>query len=79
MTARKLAAFRLDTETIDGLNIVKARDGVPTSEQVRRAIQAWLDAKGVTKKAERKRHRKAPALTAARTKRTPTAGRNRTP
>jgi hypothetical protein len=38
----KLAAFRLPVAIIDGLLMVKARDGTPQSEQVRRAILAWL-------------------------------------
>jgi len=53
--ARKLAAFRLDTDILDGLQAVKVRDGVPVSEQVRRALLAWLEARGVTLKPERQR------------------------
>ena len=44
---RKLAAFRLDREIIDGLRRVKERDGIPTSEQVRRALIEWLAHRGV--------------------------------
>ena len=47
MTKRRLAAYRLDPETIAGLEFVKRRDGVPVSEQVRRALESWLDEKGV--------------------------------
>lgn len=47
MVQRKLAAFRLDPEIIAGLDFVKQRDGVPVSEQVRRALLAWLEAKRV--------------------------------
>ena len=54
MTPKKLAAFRLDPELIDGLQAVKDRTGAPIAEQVRRAIVAWLDKNGV-KKTERKR------------------------
>ena len=39
--------MRIDDELLDGLQAVKDRDGVPVSEQVRRAIHAWLEAKGV--------------------------------
>jgi len=53
---RKIATFRLDDHLLEGLRIVLERDGVPPSEQVRRAIAMWLDAKGVTvKKPERRR------------------------
>jgi hypothetical protein len=56
MTPKKLAAYRIDTELIEGLEHVKAKTGAPIAEQVRRAIQAWLKANGVTvEKTERKR------------------------
>jgi hypothetical protein len=45
--------FWMDPAQREGLQFVKERDGVPESEQVRRAVEAWLTAKGV--KAERKR------------------------
>jgi hypothetical protein len=52
----KLAAYRLDTELIEGLERVKAKTGATIAEQVRRAIQAWLQASGVSvSKADRKR------------------------
>jgi hypothetical protein len=50
----KQTAFRIDAEILDGLREVKDRDGVPISEQVRRALTVWLESKGITK-AERKR------------------------
>ena len=40
--------FRLETELLDGLRQVKIRDGIPATEQVRRAVQDWLRARGVT-------------------------------
>ena len=52
---KKLAAFRLDSELIDGLQTVKERTGAPIAEQVRRAIAAWLRANGVTIKTQRPR------------------------
>jgi len=56
MTLKKLAAYRLDTELIEGLEQVKARTGAPVAEQVRRAIKAWLAANGVNvQKSDRKR------------------------
>jgi hypothetical protein len=50
----KQTAFRIDAEILDGLRAIKDRDGVPISEQVRRALTVWLESKGVAK-AERKR------------------------
>jgi hypothetical protein len=56
MTPKRLAAYRLDTELIDGLEQVKAKTGAPIAEQVRRAIKAWLASNGVAvQKSERKR------------------------
>ena len=55
MTPRRVSTFRIDDELIDGLREVWERDGVPPSEQVRRAIRMWLESKGVIKKAERLR------------------------
>jgi metal-responsive CopG/Arc/MetJ family transcriptional regulator len=55
---RKSTGIRLDDDLIEGLQIVWERDGVNPSEQVRRAVRAWLEAKGViapkAPKAERK-------------------------
>ena len=48
--------FRLESELLDGLLEVKARVGISVSEQVRRAIRAWLDRQGVSRlKTARKR------------------------
>ncbi len=44
MSPQNLAAFRLDTELIEGLERVKERTGAPIAEQVRRSIQARLNA-----------------------------------
>jgi len=54
MTPKKYAAFRLDEELLEGLDVVYERDGVSVPEQVRRAIRAWLGQKGIIVKAERK-------------------------
>lgn len=53
MTRRKYS-FYIDDEQSDGLKLVKERDGILESEQIRRAINDWLDKKGV-RKTERKR------------------------
>jgi hypothetical protein len=54
-SAKKQTAFRIDPEILDGLQAVKDRDGVPISEQVRRALVAWLESKGLGKKTDRPR------------------------
>ncbi len=51
----KPITFRLETELLNGLQDVKVRDGVAITEQVRRAIRAWLAQRGVEVKAERPR------------------------
>ena len=54
MSDRVLINFRIDRELLDGLKAVAVRDGVPQSEQVRRAIRQWLeDRKAI--KSDRKR------------------------
>jgi hypothetical protein len=51
----KQVTFRLERHLLDALQHVKERDGIPGSEQVRRAIIAWLEGKGVDPKTERPR------------------------
>jgi len=48
---------KIDPELIDALRAVKARDGIPESEQIRRGIRLWLKSKGVVTKAPRPRVR----------------------
>jgi hypothetical protein len=48
---RKLAVYRMEPELLDGLHQVKKRDGLPITWQVRQAIRAWLETKGVVVKA----------------------------
>jgi hypothetical protein len=49
--------FRLEEELLGALRQIKERDGIPVTEQVRRAVAAWVEARGVPlkKKPERKR------------------------
>jgi hypothetical protein len=56
MTAKeRTLTVRVDVEMSEGIEAVRERYGTPVSEQVRRALRAWLLAQGVIKKAERKR------------------------
>jgi len=43
----KPATFRIDAHLLEGLEEIRRRDGVGVSEQVRRAISAWLQSKGI--------------------------------
>lgn len=51
----KPTTFRLETEIMAALVEIRDRDGIAVSEQVRRALKQWIDAKGVKLKTERKR------------------------
>lgn len=54
MTPRRKYSFYIDDQQAEGLKAVKERDGVLESEQIRRAINEWLEKKGVIK-SDRKR------------------------
>lgn len=47
--------FWIDDDLRDGLKIVRDRDGIVESEQIRRAVREWLQKKGVGPKPERQR------------------------
>jgi hypothetical protein len=53
VTPRARYSFFIEDEQKAGLRAVKERDGIPEAEQIRRAIDEWLETKGV--KPERKR------------------------
>lgn len=46
MTPVRAATFRLDDDVLEALGRIKERDGIPVSEQVRRALAAWIELKG---------------------------------
>jgi hypothetical protein len=50
----RVVTFRPDADISEAMETLKARDGMPLSEQVRRALRAFLESKGVLR-AERKR------------------------
>ncbi len=54
MTApkKKIYSFKIDPAVAAALKVIKARDGVAESEQIRRGIALWLKSKGVTLKPE---------------------------
>jgi hypothetical protein len=55
VTPKERYNFLIDAEQREGLRRVKEREGIPESEQIRRAIDEWLQKKGATAKADRKR------------------------
>jgi len=54
LTPKKLYTFAIDPDLAEALKRVKAKDGIGESEQIRRALRAWLTKRGVMK-TERKR------------------------
>lgn len=48
---------KLDPELIDALRLIKEREGIAESEQIRRGIRLWLKQKKVTVQAPRPRAR----------------------
>ena len=51
---RKLYSFFINVDQAQGLKAVKERDGITESEQIRQALNDWLEEKGI-RRAERKR------------------------
>ena len=49
MTPRRKYSFYIDDQQAEGLKAIKERDGVLESEQIRRAINDWLEKKGAVK------------------------------
>ena len=55
MTPRVATTYRIDDDILEALRVVRERDGVPVSEQVRRALKMWLESKGVELKSPQRR------------------------
>jgi hypothetical protein len=55
MTPLRQQNFRLEEEILYALQQIRERDGIPVTEQVRRALKVWIAEKGITLKTERKR------------------------
>jgi hypothetical protein len=55
VTPRTRYTFFIDDDQRAQLTAIKQRDGISESEQIRRAIQAWIAQKGDAPKTARKR------------------------
>jgi hypothetical protein len=56
MTPKARYQFMIEPEQRDALRRIKESEGIPEAEQIRRAINEWLERReGTDKKAERKR------------------------
>ena len=53
-TKARLTTLRIDEETRLQMDALRERDGIPYSEQIRRALEQFLELKGVRPKARRK-------------------------
>jgi hypothetical protein len=49
MTSRSRYNFFIDDEQREALRFVKEQTGVSESEQIRRAIRAWIESRGALK------------------------------
>ena len=59
--------FWVDDDLADALKAIKARDGIPEAEQLRRAIRAWAGQKGMAGRAREEPGLRRPRQTKART------------
>jgi hypothetical protein len=55
MSPKRQTAFRLDPELLEALMAIKEREGISLTGQVNRALRAWVQAKGMSTKTDRKR------------------------
>lgn len=55
LSPKRLYSFKIDPEVADALKVIKSREGIGESEQIRRGIELWLKSKGAKVKPERKR------------------------
>ena len=53
-TRQRQIGFRLPDDLASAMVAVKQQDGIPQSEQVRRALREWLEKRGALKRAGRK-------------------------
>lgn len=56
MTTRRerVLTFRPDADILEAMEALRDRDGMPLSEQIRRALRAWLESKDVMKAPSRR-------------------------
>jgi Ribbon-helix-helix protein, copG family len=57
MMPLKQTAFRIEPALLEQLSEIKRRDGVPISEQVRRALAAWVESRKTARKQAGRRKR----------------------
>lgn len=50
---QRVLTFRPDLDILDAMTTLRDQDGVPFSQQIRRALRLWLETKGALQKASR--------------------------
>jgi hypothetical protein len=48
VSAKTPTALRIDNDILDAMRAMKARDGVPITTQIERAVTEWLTKRGIT-------------------------------
>lgn len=59
-TRERVVTFRPDNDTFEAMASLRERDGVPFSEQIRRALRMWLEEKKLMRTPSRTRSTKRP-------------------
>jgi hypothetical protein len=54
--------IRIDPHLVDALEAIRDAEGIPVSEQIRRGIRLWLEAKGATPTATKRKASTANAM-----------------
>jgi len=55
MSPKEMISVRLDPALLKVMRAVKAEEGIPVAVQLEKAAREWLERRGLTMKAERKR------------------------
>lgn len=46
MSPQRQTSVRIDDDIMESLKAIHVRDGIPQSEQIRRALRAWIEERG---------------------------------
>jgi hypothetical protein len=55
MPPKELTAFRLPPHLLAALRAIKDRDGISMTDQLVRALEVWIESRGFSQRADRKR------------------------
>ena len=60
----RVVTFRPDEDLLHAMETLRDRDGVPFSQQIRRALRQWLEEKGVLESERKRAVRKSESISA---------------